>query len=221
MAEGRRVTCCAVSRSEEPPANRRIVRVALLVAVGLGGAIIVASTVSASRATPSASPLSSATVATTTPVQTASAIAVSPVPLVVYYARDGLPPFRASALGSVPSRNSVEDRIGARLSALWGAQPRFVPPDMSNPFAKSGRVGSHGQLGTEVRIDGDLATVTFDLPGGWGVTSATESRGLYQQLVYTITDDLEIRRALIKEKGKAEAVIGTLSITQPATREDV
>ena len=222
MAEGRRVTCCAVSRSEEPPANRRIVRVALLVAVGLGGAIIVAFTVSASRATPSASPLSSATVATTAPVQTASAIAVSPVPLVVYYARDGLPPFRALALGGVPSRNSVEDRIGARLSALWGVQqPGAVPAGASNPFAKSGRVGSHGQLGTEIRIDGDLATVTFDLLGGWGVASASESRGLYQQLVYTITDDPEIRRALIKEKGKTEAVIGTLSITQPATREDV
>ncbi len=221
MAEVGRVTCCAMSRSAGPPANRRIVRVALLVAVGLGGAIIVASTLTAPQATPSASAPSSATVATTAPVQTASAIAVSPVPLVVYYARDGLPPFRAMALGGVPSRNSVEDRIGARLSALWGAQPRFVPPDMSNPFAKSGRVGSQGQLGTEVRIDGDLATVTFDLPGGWGVTSASESRGLYQQLVYTISDDPEVRRVLIKEKGKAEAVIGTLSIAQPVTREDV
>jgi len=209
-----------MSRSAGPPANRRIVRVALLVAVGLGGAIIVASAFT--RATPSASPLSSTTVATTAPVQTASAIAVSPVPLVVYYARDGLPPFRALALGGVPSRNSVEDRIGARLGALWGVQrPGAVPAGASNPFAKSGRVGSQGQLGTEVRIDGDLATVTFDLPGGWGVTSATESRGLYQQLVYTITDDPEVRSAFIKEKGKAEAVIGTLSIAQPATREDV
>ena len=126
------------------------------------------------------------------------------------------------ALGGVPSRNTVEDRIGARLSALWGVQrPGAVPAGASNPFAKSGRVGSQGQLGTEVRIDGDLATVTFDLPGGWGVTSATESRGLYQQLVYTITDDPEVRSAFIKEKGKAEAVIGTLSIAQPATREDV
>src|SRR5205814_2340653 len=159
--------------------------------------------------------------ATTGTFQTASPIAVAPAPLVVYYARQGLPPFRATALGGVPSRNSVEDRIGARLSALWGAQPRFVPPDMSNPFAKSGRVGSQGQLGTGVRIDGDVATVTFDLPGGWGVTSASESQGLYQQLVYTITEDPEIRRALIREKGKAEAVIGTLVIAEPATREDV
>ena len=85
-------------------------------------------------------------------MQTASAIAASPVPLVVYYARDGLPPFRALALGGVPSRNSVEDRIGARLSALWGVQqPGAVPAGASNPFAKSGRVGSHGQLGTEIR----------------------------------------------------------------------
>jgi len=202
--------------------RRLRVQALLLVAVGLGGAIIVAAVFAAARATPSASPLSSATVAATTgTIQTASPIAVAPAPLVVYYARQGLPPFRATALGGVPSRNSVEDRIGARLSALWGAQPRFVPPDMSNPFAKSGRVGSQGQLGTGVRIDGDVATVTFDLPGGWGVTSASESQGLYQQLVYTITEDPEIRRALIREKGKAEAVIGALVIAEPATREDV
>jgi len=202
--------------------HRLRVQALLLVAVGLGGAIIVAAAFAPARATPSASPLSSATAAATTGTfQTASPIAVAPAPLVVYYARQGLPPFRATALGGVPSRNSVEDRIGARLSALWGAQPRFVPPDMSNPFAKSGRVGSQGQLGTGVRIDGDLATVTFDLPGGWGVTSTSESQGLYQQLVYTITEDPEIRRALIKEKGKAEAVIGALVIAEPATREDV
>src|SRR5438874_1794660 len=188
--------------------HRLRVQALLLVAVGLGGAIIVAAAFAPARATPSASPFSSATAAATTGTfQTASPIAVAPAPLVVYYARQGLPPFRATALGGVPSRNSVEDRIGARLSALWGAQPRFVPPDMSNPFAKSGRVGSQGQLGTGVRIDGDLATVTFDLPGGWGVTSTSESQGLYQQLVYTITEDPEIRRALI--------------IALPATREDV
>jgi hypothetical protein len=64
-----------MSRSAEPPANRRILRAVLLGAVGLGGAIIVASTLTASRATPSASALSSPTVATTAPVQTASAIA--------------------------------------------------------------------------------------------------------------------------------------------------
>src|SRR6267378_1137731 len=112
MAQGGRVTCCAVSRSAEPPANRRILRAVLLGAVGLGGAIIVAPTLTASRATPSASALSSVTVATTAPVQTASAIAVSPVPLVVYYARDGLPPFRALALGGVRAMSSAVSAHG-------------------------------------------------------------------------------------------------------------
>ena len=211
-----------MNSSAEPSGRRPILRAALLLALALGAAIIVATALTESQATPSASPLSSATgTAATVPVQTASPSAVAPQLLVVYFARDGLPPFRAMALGGVPSRNSIEDRIGARLSALWGVQPRFVPAGASNPFAKSGRVGNQGQLSLDVRIEGDLATVTFGLPGGWGVTSASESLGLYQQLVYTITEDPEIRRALIREKGNAEAVIGILSISQPVTREDV
>jgi len=80
--------------------HRLRVQALLLVAVGLGGAIIVAAAFAPARATPSASPFSSATAAATTGTfQTASPIAVAPAPLVVYYARQGLPPFRATALG--------------------------------------------------------------------------------------------------------------------------
>src|SRR5438034_749662 len=151
--------------------RRLRVQALLLVAVGLGGAIIVAAVFAAARATPSASPLSSATVAATTgTLQTASPIAVAPAPLIVYYARQGLPPFRATALGGVPSRNSLEDRIGARLSALWGVQqPGAVPAGASNPFAKSGRVGSQGQLGTGVGIGAGLGRVGVDLRATGGV----------------------------------------------------
>lgn len=200
----------------------RVRRAALLPGIGLGAAIIAALAMCAPQAAPGASPLSTASAAATTaPDETAVPVAVPPQLLVVYYPRDGLP-VRATALGNVALRNSVEDRINARLSALWGAQPSTPPPPgASNPFAKSGRVGSQGQLGISVRIDGELATVTFDLLGGWGITSADEARGLYQQLVYTITEEPGVRSALIKEKGRADALIGPLSVTQPATREDV
>src|SRR5438046_10398269 len=109
--------------------HRLRVQALLLVAVGLGGAIIVAAAFAPARATPSASPLSSATVAATTgTIQTASPIAVAPAPLVVYYARQGLPPFRATALGGVPSRNGREDRHGGPSRALRAAQPTFSRP---------------------------------------------------------------------------------------------
>lgn len=200
---------------------KRVPRAALLLVVGLGGAIIVASALSAPQVAPGASPLSTASAgATNAPVETAAPVAVPPQQLVVYYTRDGLP-VRGTALGNVALRNSVEDRISARISALWGAQPTAVPAGGTNLFAKSGHVGSQGRLGTQVRTDGELATVTFDLLGGWGITSASEGRLLYQQLVYTITEEPGIRRALIKEQGRADVVLGTLTITEPATREDV
>jgi hypothetical protein len=196
-------------------------RAALLFVVGLGGAMIIAAALSARQVVPSAGPPPSASAAATAaPVEAASAVAVPPQQLVVYYTRDGLP-VRATASGNVAFRNGIEDRISGRLTALWGAQSATPPPPgATNPFAKSGHAGSQGQLGLEMRIEADLATVTFDLLGGWGVTSVAEARGLYQQLVYTITEEPGIRRALIKEKGRADALIGPLTITQPATRED-
>jgi hypothetical protein len=197
-------------------------RAALVLAVVLGGAAIAVGLSAPQPAAPGASPPSTASAAATTaPVETAVPVAVPPQQLVVYYTRDGLP-VRGTASGNVSVRNGVEDRISARISALWGAQSSTPPPPgASNPFAKSGRVGSHGQLSTSVRIDGELATVTFDLLGGWGITSADEARGLYQQLVYTITEEPGVRRALIKEQGRADALIGPLAVTQAATREDV
>lgn len=166
--------------------------------------------------------------AATTPVasasasaaQTASAIAVAPVPLVVYFARDELPPLRSTALGSVPARNTIEDRIGARVSALWSSATP-PPPDSFNAFKNAGRTGSSGSMSQSTRVDGDLATVTFGLPGGWGVSDALRSLGLYQQLVYTISEEPGIRRVLIKEEGKPSAVIGTITVSGPVTREDV
>src|SRR5258708_21894239 len=189
----------------------RLGRALLVLTAGLGGAILVACSLAIPQAASSASASPTITVS---PVPSAVAIVVPPMNLVVYYVRDGVP-LRGFASGSVPvGRDDADTRIGARIRALWGAQP--PPPGASNPFAKSGRIGNRGQLGVSTQVERDLATVTFDLPGGWGVTSATESRALYQQLVYTITEEPGIRRALIKETGRADAAIATPTLTQPA-----
>jgi len=152
---------------------------------------------------------------------TAGPIAVAPVPVLVYFARDGLPPIAAAVPGSGSVRDRPEDAIGGRLSALWSAQQPSVPAGAFHPFAKTGRGANTGQLGTSIGVEGDLATVTFDIPAGWGVSAAAETNALVQQLVYTITEEPGIRRALIKEKGKANAMIGPLVIDKPLMREDV
>lgn len=142
-------------------------------------------------------------------------------PVWVFFARDLLPPVGGNVLAG-GARDAADGRIGLRLSALWGARPNEVPLGSVNVFAQSGRSGSGGTLGVSTQIAGDLATVTFDLgDAGWNVSGSAASQALLQQLVYTITEELGIRRALIREKGKNEAVIDQLVIDKPLTREDV
>lgn len=150
-----------------------------------------------------------------------SASMATPAPMRVWFARDQLPLVAAvlQAPGSI--RDGPEARIDSRLSALWGAQDRSVPTGATDPFAKAGRAGSSGQLGSGIRIEGDLATVTFDLPAGWGISSSVEGNALIQQLVYTITEEPGIRRAFIKEARKPNAIIGPVVVDRPLTREDV
>jgi len=152
------------------------------------------------------------------PAQTASAVAVPPEPTLVYFARVGLPPLAATALGHGGGRNLPEDRVGNRITALWETQQ--APPDSFNAFALAGRTSSGGQLGTSVRIDGDLATVTFKV-SGWGVTTGAAARALIQQLVYTVSEEAGIRRVLIAEEGRRTTVIAGVPIDTPLTREDV
>jgi hypothetical protein len=70
-------------------------------------------------------------------------------------------------------------------------------------------------------VRGDLATVEFELSNGWGVHGSAQSLAVVQQLVYTITEEPGISRALITEKGKPNAVIDQLVVDAPLTREDV
>jgi hypothetical protein len=138
----------------------------------------------------------------------------------VYFARDGLPPIGGFATGSF-NDSRPELRILSRLNALREA--RTVLPGTTNLFAPPLPTQSgSSSFGISVSvIQGDLVTVEFDLSSGWGVRGSAQSLALLQQLVYTITEEPGVRRALIKENGKPNAVIDQLAIDKPLSREDV
>ena len=158
------------------------------------------------------------TVPATTPIPTAT---VPSDRIWVYFARDGLPPIGAFTVGIFDDRGP-ESRIGSRLSALRSARTG-LPAGATNAFAEPTPTQSgSSSFGMSIqKIQGDLATVEFDFSNGWGVRGSAESLALIQQLVYTITEEPGIHRALITEKGKPNAVIDQLVVDKPLTREDV
>ena len=165
--------------------------------------------VAASPAAPSesSSPTQTPPPATATPAQD---------PIWVYFARDGLPPTGAFVRGSFVA-GSPESRIASRITALGNAKAtNQVPAGTISALTQQ------ASAGISVRVQGDLATVEFDTPT-WGVSGSAQSVALLQQLVYTITEEQEpkIRRALITEKGKPNAVIDQLVVDKPLSREDV
>jgi len=178
--------------------------------------------VAASPTTPaSASPVSSV-------APTASPVVAQSAPIWVYFVRDGLPPIGASidAHASSAVLSSPEGRIGSRISALANLASGSLPSGATNPASLIARPAptagsSHGSMGLFVSTQGDLAKVEFDLSPGWVVRGSAQSLALVQQLVYTITEEPGIRRALITEKGKPNAVIDQLVVDKPLTREDV
>ena len=160
---------------------------------------------------PSSSPAGTQAPASATPAQDR---------IWVYFARDGLPPTGGFATGSFDDRQP-EARILSRLTALRQAKTG-VPAGATNAFAEPTRNQSgSGLFSISARVQGDLATVEFEISDGWAVRGSTQSLALLQQLVYTITEEPGIRRALITEKGKANAVIDQLVVDKPLSREDV
>jgi hypothetical protein len=122
--------------------------------------------------------------------------------------------------------SSAEGRIGSRISALYGFGSGSIPAGATNPMSLVARPAptagsSQGSMGVSVSVQGDVAKVEFDLSPGWGVRGSAQSLALVQQLVYTITEEPGIRRALITEKGKPNAVIDQLALDKPLSREDV
>ena len=144
----------------------------------------------------------------------------------VFFARDGLPPVNAT-VDLVGPLDRPEGRILARINALRDVRIREMPSGATNPLSSVRPRTETTSAGTTqmsfeltARVDGDLATVEFGI-ADWGVRGAAQTDALVRQLVYTITDEPGIRRTLIKEKGKPNAVIDQLIINRPLSREDV
>jgi hypothetical protein len=139
----------------------------------------------------------------------------------VFLARDQLPPAAVRMPAAVNEGASREEYIAARLTVLASAE---VDGEAINALSgirwPDSAQGARTIPREAVTIAGDLATVEFDI-ADWGARGSAQSQALLQQLVYTITEEPGIRRALIKEQGKDEAVIDQLVIDEPLTREDV
>lgn len=160
-----------------------------------------------------ASPTASAPVSSPTP--TAAVATPGQDRIWVYFARDGLPPTGAFVTGSFLS-GSPESRIASRITALaTAAASNQVPAGTTSALTLKDAGG------VSVRVQGDLATVLFNVPNGWDARGSASSLAVLQQLVYTITEEPGIRRALITEAGKHNAVIDQLVVDKPLTREDV
>lgn len=150
---------------------------------------------------------------------TTAPASAAPQPTLVYFARDGLPPVAGvvSAAGGA-NTGRPEDGILTRLSALFNARPNESPAGTFNAAALS---ATSRTTSVSARVDGDLATVEIGITGGWPARGAAQSLALLQQLVYTITEQPGIRRAMIKDQGKQTATIDQLVVDKPLTREDV
>jgi hypothetical protein len=161
---------------------------------------------------PATQPGATQPTATPSPSATTATVATR-----VFFVRDQLPPVGAFVPGS--GAHAPVDSIVDRIAGAHAATASAVPAGAVNPLASVGLRAD----GTSVsaKINGETASVEFDLASGWGVRGAAQTQALVQQLVYTITEEPGIRRALITEKGKPNAVIDQLVIDKSLSREDV
>ncbi len=183
-------------------------------------ALLVAASLLAATACGTVAERPTPTPAATTPAPSATASATptaTPVPHldhdVVYFARDRLPPV-AAHVDAAGTGATVDERILSRLRALFAAD---APPGLFNV--------TRGVLARPraARVDGDLVTVDFDVPGGdWGTAGSAGTRAFIQQIVYTAAEEPGVRRVLITENGH-EAIVGGegVVIDHPSTRDAV
>lgn len=161
------------------------------------------------------------TTPTPTPAPTVTATATpttSPTPTVthdvVYFARDRLPPVGVHVPGAGAGA-TPDDRIRSRLAAL------FVTPAPSGIF-NTALAASARPAG--VSVDAGLAVVDFNVPGDlWGVAGSAGTRAFIQQLIYTITEEPGVDRALITQNGGQMAIVNGegVMIDHPSGRADV
>jgi hypothetical protein len=140
---------------------------------------------------------------------------------IVYFARDGLPPIGVAVPG-VANEVTREERIASRVNALNSGGPVgsrvVVPLGAFNAFPREDpallRVSS-------VAVQGDTATVDVALPGTWRAFGPIQSVGLLKQLVYTITEEPGVRRAVVRQNGTVGSIDAAILWDRPLSREDV
>ena len=120
--------------------------------------------------------------------------------------QDGLPPVGIHFDG-MPQLSDGASRIRARLGHLWDTSIRPLPGSFNAaPPAQVIR-----DIGNVTITPAGDANVDFLLRSGdWGVRGAAQTNALLQQLVYTITEEPGVRRALITQDGGKRAVIDQL-----------
>lgn len=175
------------------------------------------------EATPAATqPPAAPTPVATPQLATAVPVAVTPVPIRVYFARDGLPPVSATVLGSAstPSTDTAGDHIRNRIGALWDAQARDIPAGARNAVVSAPSTGQRS-LSQSVKVDGSVASVDLAFDPPLAIRSAADTKAIVQQLVYTATEEPGIDRVVLLSGGKP-MVLGSFPVdTKPLSRADV
>ena len=152
------------------------------------------------------------------PTPTGSVVAASPSPSpspspsaqqTVFVAREQLPPAVTTARGGDPTA-PLEERIKLRIEALnkavSGLSGTTLDTDPKQFFVRG------------VKVSGDTATIDYSTrfpPFG-----SAQDAALSQQIVYTATEEVTIRRVLVTENGRPMET-GHLIWDKPLAREDV
>ena len=159
---------------------------------------------------PTPTPLPTVT-ATATPTASTSPTVTNDV---IYFARDRLPPVGVHVPGAGAGTTPAE-RIRSRLGALFVTRAPFGT--FNTALAATARPEA-------VSVDAGLAVVDFRVLGDlWGVAGSAGTRAFIQQLIYTITEEPGVDRALITQNGGQMAIVNGegVMIDHPSGRADV
>lgn len=139
---------------------------------------------------------------------TSAPVVAAPVPITVYFAREGLPPIGATVLRNAsPANGTVETRISNRIGALLGAHAQDVPAGATD-LLRPPLAGNWSSLHEMVVVSGTTATVDLTTDPPLAPQSAPQAKEIVQQLVYTITEEPGIDRVVLLSGGKP-MVLGT------------
>lgn len=159
-----------------------------------------------------AAPVAQPSTPPATPAPTPSAVP-SCCTWTVAFARDLATPLQVSLPGPVPA-TSVSARVQQRMELL-AAGPRSADGGAFNVLP-----GMKARLAA-VTVSGDLATLDYQVPGDdWGLNGSATLRAFVQQVVFTVTEEPGVTRALVTQNGGRQAIVGGegLVISEPQSR---